>query len=130
MNPKERANNQSGFTLVETMVAVMILGIALGACVMSFSMAMRATATAGNQMAALHVARDQLETLRTYSFGSSVLNAGTYAFTNGTFTGSYVISNVNSATKNVTVNVAYINRIRRGYSTNTLVTSLTSTLHP
>lgn len=127
---RRRLDNQSGFTLAETMVAVGILGIALGACVMSFSMAMRATGTAGNQMAALHCARDRMETLRTYSFSDSVLNAGTYAFTNGTLTGSYTVSNVNSATKNVTVNVAYLNAIHRGTSTNTLVTSLTSTLHP
>ena len=126
---RRRINDQSGFTLPETVVAVMILGIALGACVMSFSMAMRVTGTAGNQMTALHIARDQLETLRTYTFSSSVLNAGTYAFTNGTFTGSYVISNVNSATKDITVRVLYLNRIRGGYSTNSLVTSMTSTLH-
>jgi prepilin-type N-terminal cleavage/methylation domain-containing protein len=125
-----RINDQAGFTLAETVIAVLILGIALGACVLSFSMAMRTVGTAGTQMAALHIARDQLETLRTYSFSNSVLNAGTYAFTNSSFIGSYTISNVNSATKNITVNVPYINRIRRGYSTNTLVTSVTSTLHP
>lgn len=122
---------KGGFTLVESVMAVVILGIALGACVLSFSMAMRSVNTAGNQMAALHAARDQLETLRTNRFSSSSnLTAGvTYRFTN-TFAGTYVVSDVNSATKNITVNVWYLNRIHRGYSTNTLTTSLVSTLHP
>ena len=119
-----------GFTLVETVMAVMILGIALGACVLSFSMAMRSVNTASNQMAAMHAARYELEALRTNSFSSTVLNAGgPYPFTND-FVGNYTVSNVNSATKDVTVNVWYLNRIHRGYSTNTLVTSLVSTLHP
>jgi len=111
-------------------MAVMILGIALGACVLSFSMAMRSVNTASNQMAAMHAARYELEALRTNSFSSTVLNAGgPYPFTND-FVGNYTVSNVNSATKDVTVNVWYLNRIHRGYSTNTLVTSLVSTLHP
>jgi len=111
-------------------MAVMILGIALGACVLSFSMAMRAVSTAGNQMTALHAARDKLETLRTNSFSSVNLSAGgPYPFTN-TFAGTYTVSNVNSSTKDVIVNVWYLNRIHRGYSTNTLTTSLVQTLHP
>jgi prepilin-type N-terminal cleavage/methylation domain-containing protein len=120
-----------GFTLVESVMAVVILGIALGACVLSFSMAMRAVNTAGNQMAALHAARDELEILRTNKFSSSSnLVAGvSYLFTNS-FAGTYTVSNVNSATKDVTVNVWYLNRIHGGYSTNTLKTSLVSTLHP
>jgi len=122
---------RGGFTLVESVMAVMILGIALGACVLSFSMAMRSVNTAANQMAALHAARDELETLRTNSFSSSSnLTAGvTRQFTN-TFAGTYTVSNVDSATKNVTVSVWYLNRIHHGYSTNTLTTSLVSTLHP
>lgn len=120
---------KDGFTLVETMMAVTILGIALGACVLSFSMAMRTVNTAGNQMAALHAARDQLERLRTSSFSDSALNVGgPYQFTN-TFSGNYTVASVDSSTKNVTVNVWYLNRIHRGYSTNTLTTSLVSTLH-
>lgn len=125
---------RGGFTLVESVVAVMILGIALGACVLSFSMAMRTVNTAGNQMAALHAARDELEMLRTNRFSSTALNAGgPYPFTNtfaGTYAGTYTVTSINSATKNVTLNVWYLNRIHGGNSTNTLTTSLVSTLHP
>lgn len=119
-----------GFTLVETVMAVMILSIALGACILSFSMAMKTVGTASNQMAALHSARDGLEMLRTNAFSSAKLNpGGPWGFTN-TLIGSYTVTNINSSTKNITVNVWYLNRIHRGYSTNTLTTSMVSTLHP
>ncbi len=124
-------NAKGGFTLVESVVAVMILGMALGACMLSFSMAMRTVGTASDQMAAMHFARDELESLRTNSFSAAALSAGgPYAFSNATFSGSYTVSNVDSATKNIAVSVAYINRIHRGFSTNTLTTSLVSSLHP
>ena len=127
-------NSNGGFTLVESVLAVMILGIALGACVLSFSMAMKSVGTASNQMAALHYARDQLEVLRTNSFTATALNAGTGTIpTNstiyGNLYGSYTVSNVNPATKDITMRVSYPNRIRGGVSTNTLTTSVVSTLH-
>ena len=122
--------SQNGFTLVESVIAVMVLSMALGACIISFSMAMRIVSTGNNQIAALHVARDQLEDIRTNSFTDTPLNAGTRAFTNGTYTGRYVITSVDSSTKTVAVDVFYINRIRHCYSTNTLTTAWTTTLHP
>ena len=123
------SNSKDAFTLVETVLAVMILSIALGACILSFSMAMRTVNTASNQMAALHYARDQLEGLRTNAFTdlSSTLRTNSVP---ANFTISYAISTVDAYTKNITVNVTYLNRLRGGISTNTLTTSVVSTLHP
>lgn len=122
---------ESGFTLVESVMAVVILGMALGACILSFSMGMRIVYTAGNQQIALHGARAELENLRMYSLtNDSTLTAGTHPFTNGTIVGSYVITNLDTWTRNVTVNVPYVNDIHHGTTTNTLTTVLTSTLHP
>jgi prepilin-type N-terminal cleavage/methylation domain-containing protein len=128
---RKLVNAEGGFTLVESVLAVVILGIALGACILSFSMAMRAVSTAGNQQVALHSARLELEGLRTYSLtkSTSPLTSGTHSFTNGVV-GTFVVSNVDTWTKNVTVNVPYLNHIHGGTSTNTLLTSLVSTLHP
>ena len=111
-------------------MAVMILGIALGACVMSFSLAMRSVNTAANQMTALHYARIQIEALRTNHFSATALNPGTYAISNANFTGTCVISNVDTWTKNISMSVPYRKRVRSGYSTNILVTSFGLTLHP
>ena len=116
-------------------MATMVFGVAVGACVLSFSMGMRIVNTASNQMDSLQDARSQIEMLRTNHFTNAVLNAGSYSLSNANYTGSYVVTNVDSWTKNITVNIVYINRIRGGVgrSTNTLVTSLTSDLrdlHP
>ncbi len=121
---------REGFTLVESVMAVIILGVALGACILSFSMAMRTVNTATNQMAAVHAARTELEGLRTYSLtNASSLTSGTHSFTNN-LTGTYVVSNVNTWTSIVTVSVPYTNHIHGKFSTNTLATTLVSTLHP
>jgi prepilin-type N-terminal cleavage/methylation domain-containing protein len=139
MMTRKRLNEASGFTLVESVMAVAILGFALSACVLSFSMSEQAVFTAANQMAALHSARYELETLRTLSLtNSSSLNAGYHVFTNGTVAGTYTVSNLNSCTRSLVVTVNYLNYINhtnamstaKGASTNTLTTILTSTLHP
>jgi type II secretory pathway pseudopilin PulG len=117
------------------MMAIVILGLSLSAAVISFTMSMQGVKTAANEMAALHSARYELETLRTLSLtNSSLLNAGTHSFTNGSVVGTYTVSNLNSCTKNVTVNYNYMNYINHSVTNNiatdTLVTTLTSTLHP
>ena len=118
-----------GFTLVESVMAVMILGIAMGACMLSFDMAMKAVSTSGNQMAAMHYSRDQVETIRTNAF-ASVTNGGPALISvANNFTVFYSVTNIDSATKNVMVGVTYLNRLRGGVSTNTLTTSIVSTLH-
>ncbi|MGA2220446.1 MAG: type II secretion system protein [Verrucomicrobiia bacterium] len=130
MKPSCRMANRSGFTLVESVLAVMILGIALGACILSFSMAMRAVNTAGNQMAAVHSCRNALEALRTNSFSSTALQLGAGTFSNATISCTYTVTTVDANTKNISVSMPYRNYIHGGFSTNTLTTSLVSTLHP
>ena len=92
---RKLVNAEGGFTLVESVLAVVILGIALGACILSFSMAMRAVNTASNQQVALHSARLEMETLRTFSLTNSTspLTSGSHTFTNGVV-GTFVVSNV------------------------------------
>ena len=127
---ERRVNRQGAFTIIEVAVATMIFGVAVGACVLSFSMGMRIVNTASNQMDSLQDVRSQMEMLRTNHFTSAALNAGSYSLSNANYTGNYVVTNVDAWTKNITVNVVYVNRIRGGNSTNTLVTSLTPPLHP
>jgi type II secretory pathway pseudopilin PulG len=128
---RKRFNAEGGFTLVEAVMAAMVMGVALGACIMSFSMAMRAVNTAGNQMAALHACRTELEGLRTYTLtNAATLTAGSaHSFTNN-LTGTFVVSNLNNWAKLITVSVPYTNHIHGRFSTNTLTTVLVSTLHP
>lgn len=136
---RKMLKTKGGFTLVESLVAVMILGIALGACVLSFSLAMRVSDTSRNQMFALHAARNKLENLRTLSYTNSQLNVGTYLInTNNSSLGFYtnywgyytVATNAYVGIKDITVGICYRNRVRGGVTTNILTTSLSSTLHP
>lgn len=128
---RKQFNGEGGFTLVESVMAVVILGVTLGASIMSFSMAMRAVNTAGNQMASLHAARNEIEGLRTLSLtNASTLTSGSNrGFTNG-LTGTYSVSNINNWMKLITVSVPYTNHIHGKFSTNTLTTVIVSTLHP
>jgi len=135
MMTRKLIKRDGGFTLAESLLAIMILGFSLSACVISFTMSMQAVKTGANQMAALHSARLELETLRTLSLTNSAsLNAGTHVFTNGSVTGTYTVTNLDSWTKNVAVSVTYMNfinhSITNNIATNTLTTTLTSTLHP
>ena len=128
---RKLVNAEGGFTLVESVMAVVILGMALGACILSFSMAMRTVNTAANQMAAVQACRTELESLRTNSLtnATSPLTIGSHAFTNN-LTGTFVVSNINIWTKIITVSVPYTNHLHGKFSTNTLATTLVSTLHP
>lgn len=125
----KRFRAKDGFTLVESVLSAMVLGIALGACILSFSMAMRTVNTAGNQMIAIHTARDALESLRTNSFTSSALSAGSHTFSNAYFTAPYTVTSIDACNKTVAVSVPYLNKIHRGSSTNVLTTILSATLH-
>ncbi|MCS7048717.1 MAG: type II secretion system GspH family protein [Verrucomicrobiae bacterium] len=118
-----------GFTLVEVVMAVAILGFVLGACLLSFSMAMRSVGTARNEMMALHHARFELERLRTFAFTNAALNAGTYSISNANYTGNYTVTSVDTHTKDITVRIFYRNHIRGGTSTNVLTTSMVRVLH-
>ena len=79
---QRRVSEQNAFTLIETMVATAVFGIAVGVCILSFSLGMRIVGTAANQMDALHDARNQVEMLRTNHFTNVVFTAGTYALSN------------------------------------------------
>jgi type II secretory pathway pseudopilin PulG len=124
-----RIKGNKGFTLVEAVISVMIMGMSLGACILTFSLAARIVATGENQLGALHASRAELERLRMYKFTNSVLSAGSYNFTNLFGSGTYSVTNMNSNAKTIIVNVPYLNPLRTGYLTNTLTTEIVTTLH-
>jgi prepilin-type N-terminal cleavage/methylation domain-containing protein len=132
MMMRKQFNGEGGFTLVESVMAVIVLGVALSACILSFSMAMRTVNTAANQMAAVHACRNELECLRTNSLTNSTSPlsvTGSHPFTNN-LVGTFVVSNLNTWAKLITVSVPYTNHIHGKFSTNTLATTLVTTLHP
>jgi len=135
----QRWHGKRGFTLVEAVFSVMLLDIALGACVFSFTLAMNISGASRNKMYALHAARCQLECLRTNSYGATALSVGTHGITNSASAGYYtnywgyytVTANASYAgVKDITVAICYQNYPRDNIATNFLSTSLSQTLHP
>jgi hypothetical protein len=70
-----------------------------------------------------------MESLRTNSFGSAALSAGSHTFSNAYFTVPYTVTSIDACNKTVAVSMPYLNKVHRGSSTNVLTTVLSSTLH-
>ena len=78
-------------TLVEVLVAVLLLGLAMGAGVRAISANRRVAALARRQAGALQVARGELERLNQLSFHHASLAVGTHALAGG---GSYRVTRI------------------------------------
>lgn len=110
----EQANGDEGFTLVEAVIATMILAIGLGATALTFNMAMRSVATNRSEMGAMHAARDALEELRTLPWNHAALGAGTYPLSVGGFTGTYTVTAAGTDLRDVTVSMNWPNAMQQG----------------
>jgi|GEM_PF-1558730 len=69
--------SRRGFTVVEVIVASSILVISVLATVSAFSYARRTVSRTENRLACLHIAREVMETLRSESYRSTLLDSGT-----------------------------------------------------
>ena len=126
---KIRHKKDEGFTLVETVIAVVILGLALGVAAMTFNMAMRTVATSRNRMNGMHFARQEVERLRTFAFDDQALAAGDHAINRGAYVGAYTVTTVNSDLKDITLGVDWYNSMSNGVSAAVLTTYLAKALH-
>lgn len=64
------SDRKSGFTLVEAMIAGVILMFFVGGFVLTFIMAMRTVHTATNHYRATSIARNRIQRARAFDFGS------------------------------------------------------------
>jgi len=135
MDDRARKKN-AGFTLVESVVAVLILALGLGASALTFNMAMRSVATNRNQMSALHYAREQIEFLRTLNWSDPALSPGTYNISTPDYSGFYAVSPGGTDVRNVTVSINLVNEMANptapgtnGLSQAVLTTAITRVLH-
>ena len=97
---------KKGFTLVEVVIASALLAITIGGLLAAITTARRSALLSGTRLAAMQIARQQMETLLGYSFASAPqLTLGTHtispvtqlvhgsrSISTGLFYGSYVIS--------------------------------------
>lgn len=123
-----RAGRKAGFTLVEAVVAAALLILALSAFVVSFVQSKRSAAIADNNLEAIHIARQQMETLCSSNYSGLII--GPHSFTNGIYTGTYTVtSNTVARVKDIALTVKWVNAAGKITSTVSLAGSLSSELH-
>ena len=126
---RKLSNGRSGFTLIEVVLAMGLLTLGLGSVALTINMAMKTSKATENQMAALHVARDQMERITSRVFDHpSLVDGPAYVFTNGNFTGSYLVTD-NDPYKDVTVGVTWYNPVLEANSTLNLDSMMVRSVH-
>ena len=116
-------------TLIEVMVAVLLIGFGLSSFVASFLAASRAAESSSRRIQAVHRGRQELETLRTCPYNDSRLALGTHIPTNGI---SYTVSTASDfpATKNIRLSVDWKRPGDKQPRQVVLWSSMASCIHP
>ena len=108
---REKNNNERGFTMVETTIALVILMVALLGIASVFFYSTKYNSGASDRAIALVIAQQQMERLRNATFTDSELNATAPTTTTVTSAGrSYsvqlTIENTTTTRKTITIRVA------------------------
>jgi len=122
-----RARGRRGLTLVEVVIAMLILCVTFSALLASFGMARRSTLMADNSMTMTHQARQALESLRTNRYGTAAFSLGTHTIANG----DYVVTRNTSFsnTVDVVLTLRWQDATAPRQSSVTLATSVSKALH-
>ena len=115
-----------GFTLVEVMIATVLLILSLSVFIVSFVQSTRSGVIADNSLDAVHKARETMETLFASSYSSTGLTIGTHTIANGFYT---VSNNAISNVKDIMLTLKWINPGSSITSSVTLAGSISSELH-
>lgn len=125
----EGKNKQAGFTLVEAVLAILLLVTGLGASALTFNMAMRLVSTNSEGMEAMHAARDEVEQLCSLSFNDPRLRPGVYSLKHDEYTGSYEIQSVDDDTKRLTLSIDWESRMSDRAQDASLSTIISKAMH-
>ena len=125
-----KRKSQAGFSLMETMLAVVLLAMGLGAAAVTYQVSMRWAGTSRAEMTALHQARSRMERIRTLAWNDPGLTAGTHSFNENGLSGVYTVTDVNSNVKDIEVALAGLDPSGRNPDRVRLTTSMAKPLHP
>ncbi len=139
---------KKGFTLVEVLIAAALLAITIGALLTAIMTARRSALVSGTRLAAMQVARQQMETLLNYPFSAATqlsfgahtippvtqLIYGTHSTATGVFYGNYIVSSnaqfSSMLVKNISLTIFWTNAGLRWSSSVSLNGSISRPLHP
>ncbi|MBI2438306.1 MAG: hypothetical protein HYV36_05795 [Lentisphaerae bacterium] len=124
--------NARAFTLVEVVIAIVLLVMALSLFVGSFVGAKRSAVIADNRLEAVHNARAVLENTLGYAYGTAQLSNGLHGTSISGLT-YYVVTVTqapNIVVKNIYVTNRWVNPASGATSTVSLAGSMSSELHP
>ena len=115
---KRKSRKNAGFTLVEVLVALLIMSIGLSAIAVSVVTSLRISNHSKERSQVLAFARLKLEELHTVGFDNSSLDVGVHNFaTNELYAGRYVVENTSPTMRRVTITVSWdeaFSRARNG----------------
>jgi len=110
--PKNKtANGQSGFTLVETAIAMVVMMVGALACSSLFVFSLQNNVGGGERALAMAVAQQQLEKIRSVTFEDSSLNVGTTSTTVRSGERNYTVAKVVADETNSDGSVKQLRRI-------------------
>ena len=93
--PKNKtANGQSGFTLLETSIAMVVMMVGALACCSLFVFSINNNVGGSERALSMAVAQQQLEQIRSVTYEDSTLNAGTTNLTVNTGNRTYTVQRV------------------------------------
>jgi prepilin-type N-terminal cleavage/methylation domain-containing protein len=123
----KRTYCRRGVTLVEVMVASVVLTITLLGFLASFDVARRSENLSANTFDGIHQARSILEELRTVGYYASELSLGTHSVSNG----FYVVSNNTdfAQTKDVYLTLRWVEPGGSRTASLYYATSMTESMH-
>jgi type IV pilus assembly protein PilV len=123
--------SKAGLTLVEVVIAMMVVAVGIGGTIQVASMANKMTRSTANQMQAVHMARQQLETMRQNSFSDSALSLGSHSVTDGiTYVVSrYATGSTATNSKVIVMNVPWTNAFLKTTVTASVTTVFVDAVH-
>ncbi|MDD5556948.1 MAG: type II secretion system protein [bacterium] len=109
-------SDRSGFTLIEVLIAIIILGISFGALAAAFSTGLMGVRAARETSTAVHAAQQEIENMRNMSFSAIQTRLFTVPSINGAGTVTSQLEGGTTDLKKVAVNVSWVSGGRRPMS--------------
>ena len=119
--------SKRGMTLVEVLIAFVVLGVGFAGALTMVSMANKSAVAAANQAGAVHLVREDLETMRQYAINDPMMSIGLHTIATGRTYNVQLIGVTN--VKSIAMSCVWSNPVLKTVQTATVTTIFVSALH-